>query len=384
MRYTIVSIIVVALLVLVRAPAFADSLAILIDAHGSLTNGGLTYSNFSASLNFNNPDGTFSVRPSLQSIQITSDSNLFANTLQIRQVQWSGTIDLSIFNASKPELLLAVAYDVSGPVNHVAASQIEPALLGTTITRGDHFVTATLPSGNLLLSLNNSTHLQSIPGSGSFPRPTIKGLPVREDYNQWLVVDEVSEGSFLFQNRHSNHEVQIGFDSIREYRSPAIMILRGSLTLMDNGKCEFEPSAPGLAEPTMEDMVDRKKWSESRSTYEALKGFVSQPITVRGRTEGGGTEEVVLEKCTPHNVVICRPQIIISKPEWMTDITPGYPMTFPPIPEKRISVSLENIQITEDVDHNRPVITFESSSVGGQSIRSPVSCSSSPPSVPQK
>ena len=169
MRYAIVSIIVVALLVLVRAPASADSLAILIDAHGSLTNGGLTYSNFSASLNFNNPDGTFSVRPSLQSIQITSDSNLFANTLQIRQVQWSGTIDLSIFNASKPELLLAVAYDVSGPVNHVAASQIEPALLGTTITRGDHFVTATLPSGNLLLSLNNSTHLQSIPGSGAFP-----------------------------------------------------------------------------------------------------------------------------------------------------------------------------------------------------------------------
>ena len=123
MRYAIVSIIVVALLVLVRAPAFADSLAILIDAHGSLTNGGLTYPNFSASLNFNNPDGTFSVRPSLQSIQITSDSNLFANTLQIRQVQWSGTIDLSIFNASKPELLLAVAYDVSGQVNHVAASQ---------------------------------------------------------------------------------------------------------------------------------------------------------------------------------------------------------------------------------------------------------------------
>ena len=112
-------------------------------------------------------------------------------------------------------------------------------------------MTATLPSGNLLLSLNNSTHLQSIPGSGSFPRPTIKGLPVREDYNQWLVVDEVSEGSFLFQNRHSNHEVQIGFDSIREYRSPAIMILRGSLTLMNNGKCEFEPTAPGLAEPTM-------------------------------------------------------------------------------------------------------------------------------------
>src|SRR5947208_5090784 len=144
------------------------------------------------------------------------------------------------------------------------------------------------------------------------PKPTFKGQPIRNEHNAWLVVDEVKEAVFLLQNRSSRHEIELGADSIQEFRTPNLLILRGQLLLKEGVQTEFEPSAPGLVgDEGIEALIDGTHWGQAKSLYEALKPHEGRLVTLRFPDKGDwefGSEEVVLDTCTPHYVTLRRPE----------------------------------------------------------------------------
>lgn len=195
------------------------------------------------------------------------------------------------------------------------------------------------------------------------PRPTYKGRPIKQMHNEWLVVQEVRDATFLFQNRNTRHAAELGADNIQEFRSPNLLILRGQLILQDGQQTDFQPTAQGLADTEgLDALIERSQWGQARSVYDALKPHEGEMVTLRFPDKGGskfGSEEVLLDKCTPHYITLRRPELVIELPEWARGHSG--PRSFPKIPQKIASLPLQHIAIAEDVEHNRPLVMFDHS-----------------------
>ena len=74
------------------------------------------------------------------------------------------------------------------------------------------------------------------------PKPTLDNKPLSDSRNKWLVLSELEDAKgLLFQNVIMDHEFSLGYDNIREYRSPDLLILRGQLVMKNDAAVSFEP-----------------------------------------------------------------------------------------------------------------------------------------------
>lgn len=104
------------------------------------------------------------------------------------------------------------------------------------------------------------------------PRPKVDGGYLKETLNSRIILDEVGKNQFLLKNTITNHEFSLTPDNIREFRSPAFVILAGQTTLKEGGAVEFEPFAPGLKEPeSLIHLTDEATRLSGDSVYKALK-----------------------------------------------------------------------------------------------------------------
>ena len=97
--------------------------------------------------------------------------------------------------------------------------------------------------------------------------------------------------------------------------------------------------------------------------YEALKPHEGELVTLRFPNKGDwefGSQEVVLDKCTPHYVVLRSPEVVIEFPEWAVPKDVPIPRQRV-IPAKTASVPLQHVAIAEDVEHDRPLLVFDHS-----------------------
>lgn len=59
------------------------------------------------------------------------------------------------------------------------------------------------------------------------PRPMMNGKLIARSRNSWLIVEEYGQADgIIVLNKITNHEGQIPYDSIREWREPNMVILR--------------------------------------------------------------------------------------------------------------------------------------------------------------
>ena len=196
------------------------------------------------------------------------------------------------------------------------------------------------------------------------PKPLYNGKPIKSEHNAWLVVEELEDKIFLFQNRNTRHEISLGADNIQEFRTPKLLILRGQISLLEGKKTEFEPSAPGLTEEEgLEKLIEGSHWGNTRSVYEALKGYEGKLVTLRFPEKGDwkfGSEEVILERCTQHYVTLRREPLEIKFPKWLEALPSPVPKApRGSIPEKKASVPLKHVSIAEDVENDRPLLMFD-------------------------
>jgi hypothetical protein len=134
------------------------------------------------------------------------------------------------------------------------------------------------------------------------PRPKVDGGYLKETVNSWIILDEVQKNHFLLRNTITNHELILTQDNIREFRSPAFVILDGQTTLKEGGSVDFEPFAPGLKEPeSLTQLIDEETRSSGNSVYQALKPHEGMAVTLRFPENGDwkyGDVDATLEKCT--------------------------------------------------------------------------------------
>lgn len=79
-------------------------------------------------------------------------------------------------------------------------------------------------------------------------RPKPKTDPshyLKDDLNLWTILS-VDDATCLFQNIVINHEISLAHDSIREFRKPDLVILRGQVVIGNDGSTTFEPFVPGI------------------------------------------------------------------------------------------------------------------------------------------
>ena len=101
-----------------------------------------------------------------------------------------------------------------------------------------------------------------------FPQPKLGDRYVSDSRNRWLILPEPEGGKDLvFQNTITNHEITLGNDNIREFRSPDIVIIRGQLILEEDAKVTFElfiesPEIEEVEDP-QEILDDRRQRAES-------------------------------------------------------------------------------------------------------------------------
>ena len=173
---------------------------------------------------------------------------------------------------------------------------------------------------------------------------------------------------FLLRNTITNHEFIFTPDNIREFRSPAFVILAGQVSLKEGGKVEFEPFAPGLKEPeSLAQLADESTRPPGNSVYEALKPYIGKEVTLRFPDKGDwkyGTVAAVLDKCTHNYVVVRRPEIIIQMPDWLASIqNKDAPAEAPSkrrtIPEQATSIPLTFVSVAEDLESKRPMIVVD-------------------------
>ena len=100
------------------------------------------------------------------------------------------------------------------------------------------------------------------------PRPKQGDKLVSEGRNKWVILQE-SEGEegLIFQNTVTNHEITMRYDSLREFRSPDMIIVRGQVILEEDAKVTFEPftESPEIdeVEDPQEIVADRHQLAES-------------------------------------------------------------------------------------------------------------------------
>lgn len=171
------------------------------------------------------------------------------------------------------------------------------------------------------------------------------------------------EKGITFQNTTTNHEIELGSDNIREFRTPETLILRGQFVLKEGGKVEFEPFAPGLAESTgYEGLIEETTRNHINNLFLALKPHEGKVVTLRFPDKDNwayGTEKVVLEKCTTTHVNLRRPAELRTG-EFPFKL-PGIQETGYNIPEQAASVPLQSVTLAEDLDNKRPMLVFDHS-----------------------
>jgi hypothetical protein len=69
--------------------------------------------------------------------------------------------------------------------------------------------------------------------------PRLERHTVKTDYD-WLLVD-VTSGGVALRCPYTGHEVSLGPDNVREFRTPNFLLLKGQLILEGDG-VRFEPS----------------------------------------------------------------------------------------------------------------------------------------------
>ena len=195
------------------------------------------------------------------------------------------------------------------------------------------------------------------------PRPKINSNLIKEAYNSWIIMNEVDEKKFLFKNTNTNHEIVLGTDNINQFRSPCFLILRGQLSLKDEGQVEFEPFSAGLSdEASTAELADETSRLKGNPLYEALKPHEGKPVTLRFPDKGDwkfGPDEAILEKVTLNFMTVRRPESRTSI-ELPFKLPDQDPMTIH-VPEKVTSVPLAFVSIAEDVEEKRPMIVFDHS-----------------------
>lgn len=211
------------------------------------------------------------------------------------------------------------------------------------------------------------------------PKPKADGAYIKETYNSWIVMEEVSEATFLLENTITNHKFRVTEDNMREFRNPAFVILAGQVSLGKNGAVEFEPFAPGLKEPeSLGEIIDEATRPLGNSVYQALKPHEGMAVTLRFPEKGDskyGDVDATLDKCTQNYIVVRRAEFEIQMPGWMASLqtrlqtgkisadlvkvaeeTIRSPRT---IPEQAASVPLNFVSVAEDIEHKRPMIVFD-------------------------
>src|SRR3954471_8552449 len=75
-----------------------------------------------------------------------------------------------------------------------------------------------------------------------FPRPKFDGKLWPQGRNFWTILSEFGNGAgLMLQNILTEHEGEVPYDSIREFREPETLILRATLKLGKNGEFILEP-----------------------------------------------------------------------------------------------------------------------------------------------
>ena len=83
------------------------------------------------------------------------------------------------------------------------------------------------------------------------PRPQRDGKYIADERNKWHVLHETEDKKGLaLKNVLTNHEFVLAYDSINQYRSPDLILLRGQPILNDERSITVEPfiDAPDEAE----------------------------------------------------------------------------------------------------------------------------------------
>ena len=77
-------------------------------------------------------------------------------------------------------------------------------------------------------------------------RKTLEGSVIGDfEYNDWFLVSMNDSGrSAEFLNAYTDHQIQIGFDSIREFRMPNLLFLRCRIVLQGKSDIYTEPLTP--------------------------------------------------------------------------------------------------------------------------------------------
>jgi|CXWL01.1.fsa_nt_gi hypothetical protein len=195
------------------------------------------------------------------------------------------------------------------------------------------------------------------------PRPKAEGAWVKDSYNEWVVIDEVEDTVFLLKNRSTNHEISLRKDNIREFRSPRFLLLNGQVFLEKGGVVRFEPTTPGLSGPDdLSALLDLPVTIQRSPVYEALNPYVGREVTLWFPPDKSGSEygshTCIVEECTPLYVTLVEPGIIIKMPNWIKAPGSSDPVIHS-VPETKKSVPLQQLQIAQDTEKNRPLIIID-------------------------
>jgi hypothetical protein len=110
------------------------------------------------------------------------------------------------------------------------------------------------------------------------PRPQKNGKPIVKFQNSWLIVEEYGQsGGIVVLNKTTNHEGQIPYDSIREWREPDMVILRAQVNMGKNGCFELNPFTDG---PETELLVEGEEFLPERVRFvkDRLKNLTDSEV----------------------------------------------------------------------------------------------------------
>lgn len=89
------------------------------------------------------------------------------------------------------------------------------------------------------------------------PRPKMNGKDIVKSRNLWLLVEEYAEqDGVVILNKLTNHEGQIPYDSIREWREPDMVILSAQVNVGKDGFFELTPFHDG---PETEMLIEEEE-----------------------------------------------------------------------------------------------------------------------------
>ena len=105
------------------------------------------------------------------------------------------------------------------------------------------------------------------------PRPLLDNTYVPEPRNRWDILSESEDKKGLvLQNTIMDKEFVLGYDSIREFRMPDLLVLRGQLTLRNDGTVAIEPFVEAPDTDTTEESVAilAERWRLAETEIERL------------------------------------------------------------------------------------------------------------------